>query len=74
MFSKTIADAPPPPLHIAATPIVPLFCLRISPRVPVIRAPELIIKKEFEKVDGGVPAKGMSKGNGTSPHINLLWG
>lgn len=41
MFSITIADAPPPPLQIAAAPYLALFCLRTLIRVTIILEPEL---------------------------------
>ena len=36
----TKADAPPPPLHMAAAPKVLFFTLRAFKRVTTIRAPE----------------------------------
>ena len=38
--STTIAEAPPPPLQMPATPIRPPRCLRIATSAPIIRAPE----------------------------------
>ena len=40
IFSITIADAPPPPLQIAAAPILALFCSRTLINVTIILAPE----------------------------------
>ena len=41
MFSITIAEAPPPPLQIAAAPYFPLFCFRTLIKVTMILEPEL---------------------------------
>ena len=38
--SITIADAPPPPLQIPATPILPFFCFKILISVTTILDPE----------------------------------
>ena len=37
----TIADAPPPPLHIPATPIFAFFCFNTFIKVTTILEPEL---------------------------------
>jgi hypothetical protein len=39
-FSITIAEAPPPPLQIAAAPTFALFCSRTLIKVTIILAPE----------------------------------
>ena len=36
-----MAEAPPPPLQIAATPILPLFCFKTESKVTIILQPEL---------------------------------
>src|SRR5690606_6805026 len=41
IFSITIADAPPPPLQIAAAPYLPPFCFSTFIRVTMILEPEL---------------------------------
>lgn len=41
MFSITIAEAPPPPLQIAAAPYLPLFCFKTLIKVTIILEPEL---------------------------------
>ena len=41
MFSITIAEAPPPPLQIAAAPILPLFCFKTFINVTTTLDPEL---------------------------------
>jgi hypothetical protein len=39
-LSSTIAEAPPPPLQIPATPMLALFCFKTFANVIVILAPD----------------------------------